>query len=229
MQEIRRERKQPTYRRRRRRLAAVLVPAALLGIAATGYVLLQPDEVVAAGIGCYDAATEDANVAIVSTTGADPVQVCRELWQRGDIGSSPAEVPVMTACVNSGGAVAVFPTGDEDICTNLGLQDLPEGYRRAARRFVKMRDAVIDEMYEVATAGPATQRNACLSEEQSLEIARGVLAEHGFDDWSAEVATGDYEGRECANLAGFDDKEKKVLIIPSFRDEGIDPDPFGSH
>jgi hypothetical protein len=92
-----------------------------------------------------------------------------------------------------------------------------------------MRDALIAEMYEEATAGPATERNACLSEDQSLQIARRILAEYGFDDWSAEVHPGDYEGRECANAAAFDDKEKKILIIPTFRDEGIDPNPFGPH
>jgi len=227
MHEIRKERQRPTYRRRRRRLAAILVPAALLGIAATSYVILKSDEVVAAGIGCYDAADEGANVAIVSTTGEAPVQVCKELWARGDIGSSPGEVPTMTACINSGGAVAVFPTSDDDVCTRLGLQNLPEDYQQAARRFVRMRDALIAEMYEAATAGSATERDACLTQQRSLDVAERVLAEHDFDDWTAVVATGEYQGRECANDLGFDDKDKKVLIIPS--GPGIDPDPFGPH
>jgi hypothetical protein len=228
MNEVRKEWERPTYRKRRRQLAAILLPAALLGVAATSYVILRSDEVVAAGIGCYDSPNEGGNVAIVSTTGEDPIAACKKLWERGDIGS-PGEAPAMTACINSGGAVAVFPTSDDEVCTRLGLQELPEGYREEAERFVKMRDALIAEMYEEATAGSATERNACLSEDQSLQIARRILAEYGFDDWSAEVHSGDYEGRECANAAAFDDKEKKILIIPTFRDEGIDPNPFGPH
>lgn len=227
MREIRKEHDQPTYRKRRRRIALVLVPALLLG-AATTYVLRQPDEVVAAGIGCYDAPNDaDSNVTIVGTTGADPVAVCRELWERADVGKSAGSAPPLVACVNSGGAVAVFPSEDEDLCSDLGLQPLPDGYGKAARAFVKMRDDLIREMYAKATAGPATERDACLSEDQSLEIARQVLSDHGFNDWTAELATGDYEGRECANDLAFDDKTKKVLIIPSSR--GIDHNPFGPH
>lgn len=56
-----------------------------------------------------------------------------------------------------------------------------------------------------------------------------VLSEHAFDHWTAEVATGDYEGRECANALWFQDAERKVLIIPTFRGDGIDPNPFGTH
>lgn len=229
MKEIGKERSQPTYRRRHRRLAAILLPAALLGIAATSYVVLKSDEAVAAGIGCYDEAHMEANVTIVSTTGKGPEEVCGELWAQGVVKHGTTSVPELVPCLHEGGAVYVFPSSDESICTRFGLQDLPEGYGREARRFVKMRDALVAEMYEVATAGPATERNACLSEDQSLDIARQVLSEHGFDDWTAEVATGDYEGRECANALWFQDAEKRVLIIPTFRDEGIDPNPFGPH
>jgi hypothetical protein len=119
----------------------------------------------------------------------------------------------------------VLPSAEEGICTKLGFQDLPEDYVREAKRF----DAVVEEMYKVATAGPATERNACLSIDQSLDIARTILAEHNFDEWTADLYPGDYEGRECANVVAFDDQAKKVLIIRTFRDEGIDPNPFGGH
>jgi hypothetical protein len=228
MEEVRKDRKRPTYRKRRRRLAAILLPAALLGVAATSYVILRSDEVVAAGIGCHDAANNDANMAIVSTTGEHPVDVCTRIWNEGGLGDL-GTAPPMTACVGDGGAIHVLPSTEEGICTKLGFQELPEDYVREAKRFIAMRDAVVEEMYKVATAGPATERNACLSIDQSLDIARTILAEHNFDHWSVEVHPGDYEGRECANAAAFDDQAKKVLIIPTFRDEGIDPNPFGPH
>ena len=229
MNAIASERNRPTYRRRRRRFAVLLVPVALLGVAAAGYALLRADEAVAAGIGCFDEAHMEANVTIVSTTGESPQDVCGKLWAQGVVNHGTTSVPELMPCLHEGGDVYVFPSRDESICTKFGLQDLPEGYERAARRFVKMRDALVDEIYEFATAGPATEQNACLSEEQSLQITRQVLSQYGFEDWTAEVATGDYEGRECANAIGFQDVEKKVLIIPTFRNEGIDPDPFGPH
>jgi hypothetical protein len=227
MEQVRKERKRPTQRKRRR-LAAVMLPAALLSIAATGYVILKADEVVAAGIGCYDAATEDANVAVVSTTGADPVKVCTELWARGDIGSSPDNVPAMTACINSGGAVAVFPTDEDDVCTRLGLQPLPDGYSKAARSFAKMRDDMHRQLYKAGTHGGADETAACLDEDTSLDIATSVLEKHGFDDWTTEIAhwtteiaQGDYGERRCMNEVGFEDADKTVLIIPS--EPGIIP------
>ncbi|MGI8407633.1 MAG: hypothetical protein ACR2L3_03905, partial [Actinomycetota bacterium] len=36
-----------------------------------------------------------------------------------------------------------------------------------------------------------------------------------ISDWRAEVATGDYRGRTCANALGFESADKRVLIIPS--------------
>ncbi|HVF52353.1 MAG TPA: hypothetical protein VNC78_01975 [Actinomycetota bacterium] len=215
MKEIRNERKRPTQRRRRR-IAAVLVPAALLSVAATSYAVLNSDEVVASGIGCYGSVSEsDSDVAIVSTTGGDPIRVCEDLWARGDIGTSSENVPAMTACINSGGAVAVFPTGDNEVCTHLGLQPLPEGYRDAARRFAKMRDDVYRQLYNAGTAGGVDEKDVCLDEGTSLQTVTSVLEKHRFDDWTAEIAQGDYRDRTCMNVVAFDDKVKTVLIIPA--------------
>ncbi len=227
IREIRIERARPTYRRRRRRVLAVLVPAAILSVAATGYALLKPDQVVAAGIGCFDQPSLDANVAIVSTSGESPEAVCAKEWQQGAVRLGTNEVPPLVACVNEPGAVLVFPSSRETICTELGLQDLPAGYEEAAGRFVKMRDAIIRELFRSATRGSATERNACLRQDEALRIVRRILHEQGFKAWTAEIAAGDYAGRTCANLVAFDDRAKKVLVIPT--DEGIDPNPFGPH
>lgn len=227
MKEITKERKRPTVRKRRRRSVAVLLPAALLGIAATSYVVLSSDEVVAAGIGCFDEAHLEGNVTIVSTSGESPEEVCGKFWAEGVVRHGTSSAPALMPCVNESGAVYVFPSKDESICTRLGLQALPEGYEREAKRFTAMRDELIRRMYETATAGPATDQDACLTQQQSLEVARAVLSDYEFNEWSAEIHPGDYEGRACANNVAFDDRAKKVLVIPS--DQGIDPDPFGPH
>ena len=226
MSEISKERSRPTYRKRHRRLAVILLPAALLSIAATSYVVLRSDEAVAAGIGCYDEAHMDANVTIVSTTGEGPEEVCEELWAQGVVKHGTTSVPELVPCLHEGGAVYVFPSGDESICTQFGLQDLPEGYEREAKRFIAMRDDVVRRLYERATAGQATDRDACLDQELAIRIAQEALVEHGFEDWSVEPYPG-VEARPCANFVSFDDQTRKVLITPS--EPGIDPDPFGPH
>ncbi len=207
-------------------MTAVLVPAAVLLLAAGGYAVLRADEVVAAGIGCFDRADLDADVTVVSTTAEDPVAVCTQLWESGDAGAR-GEVPQMTACVNEPGAVLVLPSGDPRICAELGLQPLPDDYEAAAKRFVEMRDDMIDTLYREATSGGVSERDACLDNQSALRVATSVLEEHGFSDWTAEVATGDYGGRHCANDVAFEDDDKKVLIIPT--PPGIDPDPYGHH
>lgn len=226
MNEIGKERSRPTYRKRHRRLAVILLPAALLGIAATSYVVLQSDEAVAAGIGCYDEAHMEGNVTIVSTTGENPREVCGKLWAQGVVKHGTTEVPELVPCLHESGAVYVFPSSDGSICTQFGLQDLPKGYEREAKRFIAMRDDVVRRLYERATAGPATDRDACLDQGVAIRIAREVLVEHGFEDWSVEPYPG-VEAKPCANFVSFDDQTKKVLITPS--EPGIDPDPFGPH
>lgn len=210
MNEISKERSRPTYRRRHRRMAAILVPAALLATAATSYVVLKADQVVAAGIGCHDAPSLDANVAIVSTTGDNPVDLCTEIWDRGDLGPL-GTAPTMTACVNEPGAVLVFPSDEQGLCTRLGLQDLPKDYVGQAKRFADMRDDL-----EQTIKNKAAENRNCLDAETSTRIAEEILSEHGFDEWRVEVLDGDgYDGRPCANWLGFDDKAKTVQIIPS--------------
>lgn len=214
MQDISKERNRPTVKRRRR-LAAILVPAALLSVAATGYAVLRADEVVAAGIGCYsEVSTTDSGVTVVEATGADPVAVCRDLWSKGDIDGS-SQVPGLTACINEEGAVSVFPTDDDGACAEMGLQPLPDGYRAAARAFVKMRDDVYRQLYEAGLASAGSESQICHDEDTALEIVEDVLSSHGFTDWTAEIRRGDYGDRTCMNEVAFEDVDKKVLIIPT--------------
>ena len=226
MNEIASERNRSTYRRRRRRFALAFVPVALLGVAAASYALLKADEAVASGIGCYDEAHMEANVTIVSTTGESPEEVCGGLWAQGVVKHGTTSVPQLMPCLHEGGAVYVFPSSDGSICMQFGLQDLPEGYEREAKQFIAMRDDVVRRLYESATAGSATDRDACLVQEVAIRIAREALLEHGFRDWSVEPYPG-VEAKPCANFVSFDDQTKRVLITPS--EPGIDPDPFGPH
>lgn len=233
MKEIQREASVPgrQQRPRRRRAGLVLLPAAIMAIAAGGFALLSPDELVSAGVGCHDAPSIDAGVTVVSATGQDPVAICAGLWEDGIVHEGTSSAPELRACVNEPGAVLVFPSDDDAICTDLGLQPLPDGYQREAKRFVAMRDAVVRELYQAGTGdavpGSVAEKHACLDEATAVAVVSSVLDEHGFHAWKVEVATGDYQDRNCMNALAFEDAEKTVLVIPS--EPGIDPAPFAPH
>lgn len=213
MQQIRKQRRRPTQRKQRW-LVATLAPAALIGVAATGYIALSSDQVVAAGIGCYDAPDRGANVTVVDTTGEDPREVCAELWAEGVVSEGDSEAPQLVPCVNEEGAILVFPSDDATLCSRLGLQELPGDYEEQAKRFAAMRDDVWRELYRTGRQGGVAEAEICLDGATALGIVSSVLDEHGLDDWSAAVREGDYRDRTCMNEVAFEDAEKRVWIIP---------------
>jgi hypothetical protein len=112
--------------RRRRRLGIALVPAVLLLLGATAFTTYtltrQPTHL--ESIGCYDRASLDANTAVVSADGRDPVTACAEVWRQGALGPN---VPTqLEACVLQSGAIGVFPrSAGGDTCGSLGLARVP--------------------------------------------------------------------------------------------------------
>jgi hypothetical protein len=203
---------------RRRRAIAILIPAALLSVAATGYAVWSADDVVASGIGCYSSASTDSNVTILPTESGDPIEACGQVWARGDVTGSP-ESPSLTACINHDGGVSVFPM--DDSCAGLGLEPLPEGYREEARRFAQLSDGVHRHLYRAAGAGGTDPKQACLDEPAALDAVRSALDESGFEDWTTEVRTGDYGDRHCMNAMYIDYPAEKVWVVPS--EPGIIP------
>lgn len=102
-------------RRRQRRRRAVVAAVALAAAAATAAAILvstrRPTQVSA--VGCFTEAATAADTTVVSATGSNPVDPCRQLWEAGDMDpdvTSPDEVPPLVACVLESGAVGVFPT-----------------------------------------------------------------------------------------------------------------------
>lgn len=98
-------------RAQRRRTVSILAAGLLLAMAvgAGAYVLRPADQF--ASLGCYSTAARDADVAVVSTDGRDPEDVCAELWASGEVGPT-TQVPPLTSCVGEGaGAIWVLPGG----------------------------------------------------------------------------------------------------------------------
>lgn len=195
-------------RRRRRLVVGALVPAVALllaGVGVAGYLLTRPATQVE-GIGCYRSASLEADTAVISGDGRSPAAACADVW-RSEFGTEP---PSLHACVLESGAVGVFPGANGETCRRLGLAELDGGYEVEARRFAKLRDALV-----------ARFEGACLSEAEARRIVREELSDRGFDDWKIEEGAGIRgEGfsadRPCAGLA-LDGERKVVTLVPEPR------------
>jgi hypothetical protein len=141
------------------------------------------------------------------------------LWEKGLVREGSTAPPAMVACLNPqySGSVWVFP-GGRDVCTELGLQELPDGYEAINRRFVAMRTDMIERIQDAAIEEGGSRSRACLSESRAQEIATAVSDEHGFDDWTV-VASGAQKSGECSQNLTFDDVEKSITIGPTLPGE----------
>lgn len=103
---------------RQRWLLAVLLPALLVAGAA---VLLRTEAPTAPEVGCYAAASLDADTAVLATDGRSPLDVCAEVWASGALVVGANAPRVLEACVVPSGSVGVFPGDRPGVCDRLGL------------------------------------------------------------------------------------------------------------
>jgi hypothetical protein len=201
-------------RHRRRRLVIVLVPAAAVLLAVTGFTTyaLTREPTHLESVGCFETAELEGNVAIVSADGRPPTAICAELWQQGAMGARAAP-DNLAACVLDTGAVGVFPSSGGSTCERLGLADLPPTYAAERKRFAALRDAIVAHMGEPPTdSTPNTL--TCISEADARALIRRELDAHGYGDWGIEAPGGGYTGeRPCLQVA-FDGEHRVVLLVP---------------
>ena len=207
---------QAPRRRRRRRLVIALAAATLVLVAATGFttysLLREPTHLMS--IGCYETASESANVTIVDSDGRSPVEICAELWQAGTMG---APMPsALAACVLGTGAIGVFPGSREGTCAGLGLADVDAATLAELERFSVLRRAILAELGEPAT-GSSVGSSKCVGERRARAVTRRELDAHGYADWSIAVAGDGFTAeRPCAE-AYFDHGRRVVELIAVWR------------
>lgn len=187
-------------RAQRRRTVSILAAGLLLAMAvgAGAYVLRPADQF--ASLGCYSTAARDADVAVVSTDGRDPEDVCAELWASGEVGPT-TQVPPLTSCVGEGaGAIWVLP-GGRGVCERLGLQRLSSvAVDPDAPSVPELRDALIAHF----------GGRECIDIERARDIAQAELGGRGFDGWTVEAR--EFADTDCASF-GLDVAEQLVFII----------------
>lgn len=238
------------HQRRRRRRAA-MVGVALAAAVATAAALLvatrRPTHV--SSVGCYAAAATDAATTVVSATGANPVDPCRQLWASGDMDpdvTSPAEVPPLVACVLESGAVGVFPASSCDQVGTHGGPD-PSPGSSARRPSTPPSAPATHEPGSTSTVAPEglpmpdrrttdeTVRRAleqirlemhdrCLTLEAATELAEEVLADHGIEGWTIGPI---FEGHSDQTCAGFfpETPERAIWWTPERPADGQTPGP----
>lgn len=191
----------------RRWLTVAFAAAAVLTLGGATFALVtHKAEHVVGGVVCYAEASPNSDAAIVGADGRHPVEVCADLWARGDVGPRiPAtEVPPLVACVPDRGQVVWVYPGGPGTCGDLGLAPLPSGYREVAKRFAAVQR-------ELQRQIPDTR---CVEEDDARAIARRVLDEHGFRSWTVEEApSGFSEAAPCAGLY-YDPVRKVVMLVP---------------
>jgi hypothetical protein len=208
--------RRPVAERRRRRLVMALVPAVVILLAATAFTTyaLTREPTHLESVGCYDRPDLDANTAIVSADGRDPVAICSSVWQQGALGR---KIPKrLQACVLRTGAIGVFPASGHDTCGALGLAPLPASYAAEAKRFAALRDAIVARLGEPAS-GSSLRGPQCVGRAAAERFVRRSLDERGYVDWRVEVAGGTFSpGQPCAEPS-FDTGAKTVFLLPASR------------
>jgi len=81
------------------------------------------------------------------------------------------------------------------------LEPLPSGYRTAASQFAAMRDDLASRF----------DHRGCVTADEGADLAREVLAQHGFDNW--RVVVDEPVGGEACRTLAFDTLEKVVHLV----------------
>jgi len=159
--------------RRRITIGALSFAVATTGVAAASGVFTgSPEELASSGIACYDRASLDADVSVLSTSEQTPIETCRKVLD--------TDGPLV-AC--AGRAVYVFP-GEPGICGRLGLEPLPRAYTAARLRVGAFARDVM-----------ALERSAgCLPPHEFARRVQVLLERSGWTGWRTWLRPDLYEG-----------------------------------
>jgi hypothetical protein len=184
---------------RRRRAFRLLVPAALLSVAA-GYLIVS-NVTAPLHVTCFaEASLEEGDVAVMPADGSDPIALCAEVWSAPDLFDA-GTVPPLAACVLEDGSVGVFP-GEQGTCAGLGRAAV-EGDMTTTSAVVELRDALVSRFDE----------SGCLGSQGAGAVVVAELDAVGLSGWSVRETAPFTRAEPCAALA-FDEEGRTVLLVP---------------
>lgn len=194
-------------RRRRWRVGRLGVAVAVGATAAAAAFVSTREPVHTVSVGCYAAASLDADTAVVALDGRTPAEACAAAWQEGAVGDGP--VPELQACTLPSGGIGVFPGGAPAVCQRLGHNAAPAPSSPTT-------GGGITELQQALAA--AANEHRCLTPDVAEDRARRELQRLGLAGW--RVQTSDSEsGRAfgpdypCATFSA-DESRKTVFVVP---------------
>jgi hypothetical protein len=192
--------------RRRLTFGALGFAVAATGVAAASGILSgTPEQLATTGIGCYEKASLNANVSVLSTGQATPIETCRRV-----LGT---DAPLV-AC--AGEAVLVFP-GTKGTCARLGLKPLPTSYAAVRRRVNRLAERIMALERSVDCLPPeelAARVQTLLDRSPAWRGWRTRLQAEMEEGPCGTVSQLNGDGSRSADGA-FDATNRVVLVTPS--------------
>jgi len=183
----------------RRFLIPVVAVAAVTTTAAAAWVLSRKADD-PTQVACFRADDRDADIVGLAGDG-DPISLCREVWETGQLGPSPGP-PALQACVLVSGIVGVFPGENDDVCRRLGLNPADLSGDRGAGSIVAVQDRLAERFI-----------SECVPFEDAVGIIEGELEDAGLDNWTVVLADARAPERPCASVA-FDVATRSITVVP---------------
>jgi hypothetical protein len=189
-----------------RRAFLVLVPIAILALAAAGFSIYR-----SAGeplvIACHATMARHGSTVMAPGPG-DPVQACTSLWRPGGELNPRDELslPLLEACILNG-ADHVFPHPERvDACDTLGLRHAAAPNRHEANEAAaaaRVEDALAKEFLA-----------NCDTRDRGMAIARDALQGEGLTDWIVKLGDRPFTASEPCASQSIDVAARTVLIVP---------------
>jgi hypothetical protein len=185
--------------------AWILVPIAVVGLAAAGYgiyrAVRQP-----LVVACYQGPSLSTTREGVAASTTDALANCMGLWRPGGRfnarGTQP--VPDLTACVLDDGTVGVFPQpAGTDTCSLLGLAPARPGAGGSDQQ------AVVDLQNAVADRFIAS----CVDRPEAIAFLRSQLQHFHLEGWRVDASVPFTSGRPCASAA-YDLAARTIDLVP---------------
>lgn len=151
---------------------------------------ILPDAFVAS-VACANGAE-----SIVEPDGRSPAAICRKIWASEHL----APQPQVTTCGNQGGVV-VYAKEVGGTCAQLGLEEIPSGYRDVTRRFAAVREGLEERFAD----------GLCWHAAELVRGVRQALDAHGFEHWIVEDRT--HQGARCASASVIDPTRLSYQIV----------------
>jgi hypothetical protein len=177
-------------RRIRRRLTIGVLgfAVAATGVAAASGVFSTPEQLASNSLACYDRASLNRNVTVLSAGDLTPIEACRRVLK--------TEAPLV-ACADQG--VHVFP-GGPGTCEKLGMEPLPAEYTAARQRF----NALAREVMALE------KRTDCLPPREFARRVQGILDRSEWKGWRTWLRL-DVEDGPCGTASGQGGDGRRTL------------------